>query len=133
MKAKSTASSPRVLLSLGLCMTGLVLGSLALLLPTPRAYADPVTCSDPLFAEEAGNEYGEDYVTMSSDDGCTIYYTVNAYNWPADPTHSSAIYTARLGVPFGQRRYYKALAYKANALPTEDSAIVSYVADNSGL
>src|SRR5437763_15268592 len=124
MKLKSVpfiTITPRALMGLGLAATVTLFAFLALFAFPRQARADILTCSSPEFTEEPGEDYGELYVTMTSDAGCTIYYTVNAWNWPADPTHSSAIYVSRPGIPFGQRRYYKALAYKANALPTEDS------------
>jgi hypothetical protein len=124
--------TPRALMGLGFAATGMLFAFLALFAFPRQARADILTCSGPEFTEEAGNEYGELYVTMTSDAGCTIYYTVGAWNWPANPTHSSAIYVSRLGIPHGQYRYYKALAYKANAQPTEDSGVSWYEVDNSG-
>jgi hypothetical protein len=138
--AQSAFLNPRAIIGLGFSAIGLLLALLGFLAFPSSALATPTTCADVEFTEVPGEDYGELYVQMSTDNpSCTIYYTVNAYNWPPSPTHSSAIYNPShipnyqgLGVPFGQRRYYKALAYIFGAVPA-DSGITAYVADNSGL
>lgn len=144
MKIKSVSESftPGVLCGFGLGAIGLFLAVFAFVaFPSSTALAVPSTCDPVEFTEVSGDDYGELYVQMStSSPYCVIYYTVNAYNWPPNPTHSSAIYNPTgdpnyegLGVPYGQRRYYKAFAHINSGYPTEDSIITSYIADNSGL
>jgi hypothetical protein len=140
--SKSAFSTPRVLLGLGLGSIGVSLAILALVaLPTSSALAVP-QCSAVSFEDVMGEDYGEMYVTMTSDPGCTIFYTIAAFNFPANPTHSggspgagTAIYPSTnpsyegVPVPVHQKRYLKAVAY--NPSPWVDSAITAHVADNT--
>lgn len=140
MKIKSPSQSaffnPRGLLgfscgTLGLLL--LVLGFTAF--PSSTAQAVPL-CSDVYF-EEVIPQYGVLYVKMSSDEGCTIYYTISAYGYPSNPTHSSNIYNPSpyyygIPVPDGQYRYFKAFAHKTTSNPHDgDSGITSHQADNT--
>jgi len=135
MKKKSVSKAaffnPRALIGFGFGAIGFFLAVVAFItFPSTSALAVPGTCATVTFEDVPGEDYNELYVTMTSDAGCTIYYTVSATTWPSDPTHNSAIYSSQLGVPYLQRRYYKALAYKAHAYPTEDSAITSHFVYN---
>jgi hypothetical protein len=138
--SRSAFSIPRVLIGFGLGATGVLLVMFAFLALPSTARAD-APCTDVEFTETGGDTYGSTYVQMSSTTGCTIYYTVNAFNWPANPTHSSAVYNPTndpnyegLGVAFGQKRYYKAFAHKTHINPHDwDSPdITFYMVDNSG-
>ena len=81
------------------------------------------------------------YVQMFSGEGCTIYYTVSSTWYPANPTHSSAIYNPTnnpnyegLGIPLGTHKYYKAFAHLTTVNPHDgDSGITQYDADNTQL
>jgi hypothetical protein len=139
MKIKPHAVSaffhPRALIGLGLGATSILLAVLGCLTfpSTARATGQ---CTAPVFTENGGTTYGSLYVQMSSDPGCTIYYTVRYWALPlTNPTHSSAVYNPSgnpnyegLGIPRGYVVCYKALAADA----TGDSAISSYCADNTG-
>jgi hypothetical protein len=136
----SAFSTPRALIGFGLGATGVLLVIFAFLALPSTARAD-APCTDVEFTETGGEEYGSTYVQMHSVTGCTIYYTVNAVGWPANPTHSSAVYNPSndpnyegLGVAFGQTRYYKAFAHKTKFTPHDwDSPnITFYMVDNSG-
>jgi hypothetical protein len=133
--AVSAFFHPRALIGLGLGATSILLAMLGCLTfpSTARATGQ---CTAPDFTENGGATYGSLYVQMSSDPGCTIYYTVRYWQLPsANPTHSSAVYNPSgdpnyegLGIPRGYVVCYKALA----ADGTGDSAISSYCADNTG-
>jgi hypothetical protein len=140
--SKSAFLTTRALMGFGFGSIGVLLLLLAFItFPSTSALAVPGTCAVVEFTEVPGEGYGELYVQMSTDNPfCTIYYTVSATNWPPNPTHSSAVYNPShnpnyegLGVPHGQRRYYKAFAHISAGYPTEDSIISQYVADNTGL
>lgn len=143
MKTKSPASqsaffNPRALLGFGFGTLGLLLAVVGFTaFPSSTALAVPV-CSAVDF-EEVIPEYGELYVILSSDEGCTIYYTISPWGYPSNPTHSSAIYNPSsypegFEVPNGQRRYFKAFAHKTTSNPHDgDSGITSHQADNTGL
>ena len=144
MKIKSVSRSafftPRAFVGLGLGATGVLLAVFAFFAFPSTARAD-APCTNVVFTEEDEvGEYGEKYVLMSSVTGCTIYYTVHATMWPANPTHTSAVYNPSndpnyegLQVPVGQRRYYKAFAHKTKYNPHDwDSpGTTGYVADNT--
>lgn len=127
----------RALLGVGISGTGLALAMFAFLAFPSSAKATP-QCSDVEFTEN-WTGYQQIKVQMSSDAGCTIYYTVQYWQPPfSNPTHSSAIYNPQgnpnyqgLGIPAGYVVCYKALAYNPNATPV-DSNITSYCADNTG-
>jgi hypothetical protein len=129
---------PRALIGLGLGATSLFLAMLGFFTFPSTAKATP-QCSAPEFTENPGETYGALYVQMSSDPGCTIYYTVRYWQLPStNPTHSSAVYNPSgnpsyegLGIPRGYVVCYKALAYNASATPV-DSLISGYCADNTG-
>jgi hypothetical protein len=140
MKAKSPVESaflnPRALIGFGFSAVGLLLALLGFLAFPSSALATP-QCSDVEFTEN-WTGYQQVKIQMSSDAGCTIYYTVRVWQPPADPTHSSAIYNPTgnpnyqgLGIPAGYVYCYKALAYNPSATPV-DSAINSYCVDNTG-
>jgi hypothetical protein len=140
MKNKSVSESaffnPRALIGVGISGIGLALAMFALLAFPSSARATP-QCSDVEFTENRVS-YSQLYLLMSSDSGCTIYYTVQAWQPPSNPTHSSAIYNPQgtpnyhgLGIPLGTHYYYKALAYNASATPV-DSNITAYDVDNTG-
>ncbi len=136
--AQSAFFNPRGLIGLGLGATSLLLALAGFLTFPSTARATP-QCSAPEFTESNGENYGSLYVQMSSDPGCTIYYTVHYWTLPsANPTHSSAVYNPSgnpsyegLGIPRGYVVCYKALAYNASATPV-DSLISGYCADNTG-
>jgi len=136
----SAFSTPRALIGFGLGATGVLLVIFAFLALPSTARAD-APCTDVEFTETGAEEYGATYVQMHSVTGCTIYYTTNSVGWPANPTHSSAIYNPTndpdyegLLVNFGQTRYYKAFAHKTHTIPHDwDSPnITFYLVDNSG-
>ena len=140
MKTKSSLESaffnPRALLGFGCGTLGLLLAVLAFTaFPASTARAVPL-CSDVYF-EEVIPEYAVLYVKLSSDAGCTIYYTISAFGYPSNPTHSSAIYNPSpyydgIQVPNGQYRYFKAFAHKTTSNPHDgDSGITSHQADNT--
>jgi hypothetical protein len=139
MKAKSPVVpaflNPRALIGFGFSAVGLLLALLGFLAFPSSALATP-QCSDVTFTEHV-EAYGTIYVQMSSDPGCTIYYTVRSLQLPSDPTHSSAIYNPGhnpnyqgLGVGVGAHLWYKALAYNASSTPV-DSGITIYEVDNT--
>lgn len=64
----------------------------------------------------------------SATSGATIYYTVGQYQCPADPTHSSQVYSTPIGCPPGEKRFIKAFAAKAGMT---DSLIGCYEVDNT--
>jgi hypothetical protein len=135
--AESALFNPRALIGLGFSAVGLLLALLGFLaFPSSSALASP-QCSEVEFNvyEES---YGDMYVEMTSDAGCTIFATVGVYGYPSDPTHSGGtptgstfIVTHDLPVPLHQKRYIKALAYQPS--PYVDSAITWVEADNTQL
>jgi hypothetical protein len=133
---QSAFFNPRALIGLGLGATSLFLATLGFFTFPSTAKATP-QCSPVEFTEN-WTGYQQVKIQMSSDPGCTIYYTVRVWNYPPDPTHSSAVYNPTgnpnyqgLGISPGTINYYKALAYNPNATPV-DSAISSYSVDNTG-
>ena len=140
METKPTSQSPffnpRGLFSFGFGALGLLLAVLAFTaFPASTARAVPV-CSEVYF-EEVIPSYGVLYVKMISDEGCTIYYTISAFGYPSNPTHSSNVYNPSpyydgIPVPDGQYRYFKAFAHKTTSTPHDgDSGITSHQADNT--
>jgi hypothetical protein len=139
MKTKCVSQSafpnPRALFGVSISGIGLALVMFAFLAFPSTALADP-QYSDVEFTE---NCYQQVKIMMSSDSGCTIYYTVQYWQPPfSNPTHSSAVYNPQgnpsyqgLGIPAGYVVCYKALAYNPNATPV-DSNITSYCVDNTG-
>jgi hypothetical protein len=134
--AASAFCNPRTLIGLGLGATSLFLAILGIFTFPRTARATP-QCSGVEFTENWVG-YQQVYIQMSSDPGCTIYYTVHPWTPPSNPTHSSAIYNPSgnpnyqgLGIPGGYTYCYKALAYNATATPV-DSIITSYCVDNTG-
>jgi hypothetical protein len=133
--AVSAYFNPRALIGFGLGATGLFLAIFGFIFPS-TAKATP-QCSPVEFTEN-WTGYQQVKIQMSSDSGCTIYYTVRVWQPPADPTHSSAVYNPSgnpsyqgLGIPAGYVYCYKALAYNPSATPV-DSAVNSYCVDNTG-
>ncbi len=135
---QSAFFNPRALLGLGFGALGLLLGLAAFItLPKHSALAIPSKCT-PVEYSEAPSQYVRDAidVTMESHnegtaDQCTIYYTVGPTN-PANPTHSSAIYTAPYVVLPGDAKFFKAFGHALYAVP-EDSNITGHYTDNLGL
>ncbi len=140
MKTKCVSQSaffnPRAPLGVSISGIGLALAMFAFLAFPNSALADP-QCSEVQF-DENWTGYQQVKILMSSDPGCSIHYTVQAWQLPSNPTHSSATYNPQgnpnyqgLGIPAGYIYCYKALAYNPNATPV-DSAISSYCVDNTG-
>jgi hypothetical protein len=138
--SKSAFFNLRALIGLGFCSIGVLLALFALVAFPTSALAVP-GCDDVEFTEHTEG-YGQLYVQMSSNAGCTIYYTVNSFSYPANPTHSSAIYNPSnnpnyegLGVAYGTHKYYKAFAHKTTVNPHDGDSpdITSYDADNTHL
>lgn len=130
------SSTPASHVSVGFVLRRAValLALLALVVfPSSSALATQV---DDVEFSESGNP-NTVFVTLSSGtSGATIFYTVGQYWFAADPIHNGStpincqVYYTPIGVPVGQRRYIKAVAYKSGMT---DSNITIYVADNTGL
>ena len=136
----SAFSTPRALVGFSLGATGVLLAIFAFLALPSTARAD-APCTDVEFTETSGENYGDTYVQMHSVTLCTIYYTVGSITWPANPTHSSAVYNPTndpnyegLLVSSGQKRFYKAFAHRTKFTPHDwDSPnITFYEVDNTG-
>lgn len=106
-------------------------------LPT-TARADQVDAVE--FSDDAPAPQGAHVQLSCSTPGAIIFYKINSFNYPGNPTHSGStptngtgIYNPSTGgfrVSWGSRLYIKAVAY-VNGMT--DSVIVSYVSDNTGL
>jgi len=129
--SESAFCNPRVLIGFGFSTIALLLALVAFLtFPSSSALAQLPRCS-PVGFDESGHYPNTVFVSMSSNAGATIYYTVGTVNYPPAPTHSSAIYSAPLGTPGGQKRFYKAIANKPGVCT--DSVVTQYEVDNTGL
>jgi hypothetical protein len=136
--SKSAFFNIRALIGLGFGSIGALLALVALVAFPSSALAVP-KCDDVEFYEYQPY-YGHMYVQMISDPGCTIYYTVSSTWYPADPTHSSAVYNPSgnpnyegLGVPVGTHKFYKAFAHLTTSNPHDgdSDSITQYDADNT--
>ena len=74
-------------------------------------YTQPSTgVSDPTFTPEGGTYTGDKSVTISADEGCTIYYTLDG----TDPTDASTKYTGAIELTAPCTTTIKAIAYDAS-------------------
>ena len=94
---------------------GAVLALLLILaIPTPTARA-----TDCVIFELYYGPPPQLYIEMESlTEGAIIFYTVGTTGYAADPTHNGSTpgtgtirYTGQTGVPYGQTRYYAAVAW----------------------
>ncbi len=136
--SKSAFFNPRALISFSLCSIGLVLAVLVFTaFPSSTARATPSTCEDVTFEEHQYTYNGTIFVKFDTvTEGCIIFYKSSA-TYPGCPTHSGATPTGGsgiynqspsfpgLGVSYPSSRHFTAIAYKASATPTEDSACTS--------
>jgi hypothetical protein len=144
--SRSAFFNPRVLISFTLCSLGLLVAILAFTtFPSTTVYAVPGTCADVTFEDHTETYGGPVYVKLKdTTSNCVLFYRINSAPVPC-PAHSgpnailpTQIYPSPtpfegLGVPRGTERYITAIAYKANASPTEDSACTDHYVDNRQL
>jgi hypothetical protein len=108
--------------SLGLLLALVVLAGFG-------ASAQAKQCSEVEFDQYTGYPATAFTALSTLTSGATIYYTIGTLGCPADPTHSSQVYSTPIGCPVGQRRYIKAFAAHAGMI---DSIIICFEVDNTG-